>query len=103
MLLYQKPLSDIEIGDTFEVTVTEADWNMAKLVSCCELRSSSCVLAQALKRHFTGTRWSVNHLNASADCYGLIFDHDGIDLVKEFDSGWSRFPGEAVVHFKRLV
>lgn len=104
MLLFRpdpKPLTEIQVGESFSVLVTEEDWKRG-----VRNQGDRCAVAHALKRAH-----SVNALVGPAVMYlrrddepnwrgDSPINHDGCGLIVAFDLGES-FPGPTVVTFTR--
>lgn len=105
MLLFQKPLTDIQIGEKFRVTVTEEDWEKGLAHGLCSSSgaATNCAIAQAIMRN--GGTFDAHPDpgivgNEAGFGEGHEFTHDGEDLVRDFDMGHP-FPGPRVVTFTR--
>ena len=97
MLLYVKPLSEVEIGESFQVTVTREDWERGG--GACE--GTVCALAQAVRRdHGCFVAVGPTYAYIGSGGSGHKYGHDGWALVSDFDNRLP-FPGEAVVTFVR--
>ena len=81
MLLYQKPLTEIGVGESFQVTVTEADWKRAiNDPDNTIINPTRCVLAVALQAQLPHEfAVSVGPYNANAG--PVEYAHDGYRLV----------------------
>lgn len=119
MLLFKpdevvKPITEIQVGESFTVTVTEEDWDRAKRELDALLRSRDifgsrsqvCPIAQAVLRR--GAEWKGEWdgiESRTADFNHAQFAHDSERLVARFDGHGGRdtgtFPGETVVTFTR--
>lgn len=103
MLLYTKPLTEIAIGESFQVTVTWEDWEQG---ICHD--PGKCAVANALTRTL-GVRAMVSGRSLFTKAFDPFhqyvesdspFSHDGLELVLAFDLG-KPFPGETIVTFTR--
>lgn len=96
MLLFRKPLADIQIGESFQVTVTREDW--ARGTHPCD--SNACALAQAIVRReqaFVAVGTNYAYIGNGGE---NRFAHDGYQMVSAFDRSLP-FPGETIVTFTR--
>lgn len=98
MLFHQKPLADLQVGESFQVTVTEADWNKALAAQTKRFSSADCAVAQSLLRR------GVSHALAVGPTYMHHhlhhFSHDGWPTVRAYDER-KPFPGPTLVTFTR--
>lgn len=107
MLLYRKPLEEVQVGESFQVTVTAQDWQEAvalRDVVPADARDipERCPVALALGRT-KGVQASVGCFYAKQfDQLEPLFTHTGSHIVRCFD-GSAAFPGETVVTFTREV
>ena len=99
MLLYVKPLTELAIGEAFQVTVDEDDWDQGVVGV-----PDRCAVALSIKRKhgislvpIVGSRIAKFYTGLES----LVFEHDASHLVDAFDRN-DPFPGPTIVTLTRM-
>lgn len=87
--------------DAETVTATEADLDAA--IKCAEWSPCTCIVAQALKRHFEGEIRNVDHISAQIAKNHVILVYDLIGatrLQRKFDQA---YPTSGAPDYQRIA